>query len=101
MTICDLKVLLSNKDYDSGVVSYNDGEKLGGFNIQEIHGVWRFYLVDDKGNVCCEKRFSKEDDLCAYIIKFIEREHARLIEALGKQKKDREEALSTPNTILL
>lgn len=87
MTVSDLKVLLSNKDYDSGVISYNEGEKLGGFSIQEIHGVWRFYLVDDKGNVCCEKRFSKENDLCTYVIEFIESEHIKLIEALEKQRK--------------
>ena len=79
----------------------NEGEKLGGFNIQKIHGVWRFYLVDDKGNVCCEKRFSKENDLCTYVIEFIESEHIKLIEALEKQRKRKKEVLNTHKIILL
>lgn len=97
MTVLELKSLLNNKNYDSGVVSYNEGEKIGGFNIEEIYGIWRFYLVDDKGNISNEKKFLTEDDLCSYVIDFTEREHRELIEALKKREKKK---LDIPPTII-
>ena len=101
MNILELKEKLSRKDYDTGIVSYNEGEKLGGFNIQEIYGVWKFYLIDDKGNVINTKNFSNENDLCSYVIEFTEKEHKRLIEAVEKQRSRKKEVRNTPRIIYL
>ncbi len=101
MNIYELKSLLSNRNYHSGIVSYNEGEKVGGYNIQECHGIWRLFLVDDKGNVSNEIRFRSESELCKYVINFAETEHKKLEEALNKIKNMNKKKINIPNVIYL
>lgn len=101
MNVIELKSYINNKDYDSGIVSYNDGEIVGGYNISECYGIWSFYLIDDKGNLSDKKNFSREEDLCVYVKDFVEKEHKKMLAAIEKQKLNKKTPLETSSVIYL
>ncbi len=69
MTVDDLKRELNKIPYSSGIVSFNDGNNtLEGYHIDKVHGIWRYYYIDDYGRYENEERFSAESELCEYIL---------------------------------
>lgn len=39
--------------------------------LNEIHGYWEFFYVDERGNQTEHKKFDSEDDACAYFLEII------------------------------
>ena len=99
MNVKELKKYMENLNYDTGIVSFNEGEKIGGFNIQNFSSIWRFYFIDDKGHEGREFRFFTEEELCSFVLKFVEDEHIKLLNRRKKitEKKD----IVTPKVIEL
>ncbi len=49
MNVNELRNILKKLNYDTGIVSFNEGEKIGGFNIQNVLQYGVFILLMIKG----------------------------------------------------
>lgn len=99
MNVNELRNILKKLNYDTGIVSFNEGEKIGGFNIQKCSSIWRFYFVDDKGHEEKENRFLTEEELCSFVLKFVDSEHSKFQERIKQNIKKND--IITPKVIEL
>jgi hypothetical protein len=75
MTLDSLKEKLEQIPYPHNVVSFNTGYHPDGYNIDCVHGIWRYYFVDECQKYSDEHRFNTEDELCCAFLKKIEEEY--------------------------
>ena len=69
MNLKDLKDEIDKLAFHMDIVSYNDGDNSSmGWHIDEVHGIWRFYSIEDYGKYGNEKIFYSEDELCKYVL---------------------------------
>jgi hypothetical protein len=102
MNVEDLKKQIAEIPYDSCIVSFNEGYKIGGYNIDCVHGIWRYYFVDERQNYSEEKRFFSEDSLCQYVLLQVQTNFQRYENALKKKSEEKKrEQIETDKVILL